>query len=451
MPYNALEKRLQYGRHVLRTCTPFKLMLTDPEARRGALIPALATHYACIYSGEGMPTGGFVYSKEKDDGGHRVVAINATGMEHRRHSLAFGEPITLEENDMAEVEEAASKVTIQSLWDQGARKYAWIGPGKRWPRGGFAYMFEEDAMNCMFPMLGSGERMDRTIMATSVKSRMLHAEPTSEEVQQWLKSESEQRLKWVRLPRCDRARMRSPEVTIARMGARGLLHPLVLHALWITPRRRLLCSAASRAIVQAAFERLTKYVGADIVLQSASLLGVSWLAKYTRSGDFEREVFQSTGVTAAALVIAFVCSRDTLIAICTFVGYWRRQWRWSYLARSRLFIVHLATHLILMIWMFACHLGHEVANAISGRPDGLYCVVEVDVDLPELGDLQARIPHLARRGGSLGGGRLHTHHVVLRTILRPCRVLPFAPRHRLSGYLVQSIPPRRLGRLRRAR
>lgn len=366
VPYVAVKKVLMYGRHKLRTSELFEVTLKDPELRRGALIPLSATHYACVYAGEGLSTGGFVYSRQTARGAHEVVAINGTGIEHRRHSLAFGKFQALTPRQAAEVEANAADITIPALWEHGARRYAWLGNACQ--NGAFAYLFEDPAMNRLFPLVGSGEIMDRTIMTTPVRSELLPLIPESEQVEKWLRSKSEQRWRWLRLPGCDRARMRSQEVTIARIKARGLLHPVVLHALWITPRRQSLCSVASRAIVHTAYKRVGRYVCVDLLLQSASLCGISWLARSTRSGEFGRDGFQATGVTPAALAVAFVSARDTLVAVCTFLGYWRRHWSWSYLIRNRLFLLHLAAHLSLLIWMLAGHLGHEVSTAVGGRP-----------------------------------------------------------------------------------
>lgn len=304
-----------------------------------------------------------VEGREHDDK-RQVLAINSTCVEHHRHALSFKPFKALTEKETETVEKLASGITIKSMKAQGALKYAWVGEKEvrgLGSHGGFAYIFKDPKMNRVFPLLGAREIIDRADMDSAISSRMLPPEPKSFDVQSWLNSRA-------RAQSCTEAlrktrMLRSQEITIARLRARGLLHPLVLRAIWTTPRRRALSTIASRAIVHQSYKITCRYVYADLLLQLVSLVAISVLAASIRSGDFERDGLESADLRVAIGVATCACMHDVARGISTFVGYLRRGWSKSYLSKGSRFFVHLVVHLSLMVRLYAGRNGSGDAGA----------------------------------------------------------------------------------------
>lgn len=352
-------RTLRYGGHTLRTSALHPVTLASPEHRRAALIPSSATRYACVYAGQGLPTGGFLYCA---GGSSRNLAINSTGLGQHRHALAFGPFKLLGPGSSDAVERLACEIADPNLLEQGARKDAWLGQGEvDGVDGGFAYIFEDPSINRVFPLLGSGEIVDRAHMTSCVRSSILPSAPNcSEDVQKWLGSKER-----IASGGKGARKQKSLEVTVARLRARGLLHPLVLRALWVTPRKEAVCSIAAKAIIRHAYKSVHDHVYAEISLQCVSLAGVSSLARSIRSGDFGDAGFQAAGATAAAVVVTCACTIETLRMLFILVGYSRRGWIKPYLTQCRPILLHLSMHFSLLVWMYACH---TEPHAEVGRP-----------------------------------------------------------------------------------
>ena len=126
---------------------------------------------------------------------------------------------------------------------------------------------------------------------------------------------------------------------VARLRVPNILHPIVLHGLAFTPRAQALDKIASKAIAQAAFEKLKGRIFRNIVFDVLSLIAISRITGAVRrntldsniNGDNWCPVGPTSCITAedyirvmvlrSFVIIVVVWIRNTLGEISLYYGY----------------------------------------------------------------------------------------------------------------------------------
>jgi len=300
--------------------------------RKAALIPLRATSFTYVQGKlPDFPVGGFLYIGK--DG--RPVAVNQITFHKSRYALKLAKFERLDAQASNDLYQRGFDITVADLREKGAIKYAWVGPSeklsknqKAGPAGGFAYLFErrEDGkpsnMDRLFNIEGAAEVVDRAQLNWNVNTALLDESATGDTIEHKLtKSISSATARSRKSQKHTRPHNRQDSpvqslnakddiaeagldvdvrqqanrdrsfagvpVNIGRMRFPGFLHPVLIHALSVTPRNEVLSTVPAQALATAAYMRARPSVLQAVALELGQIICLFHVATLVREPGIE--------------------------------------------------------------------------------------------------------------------------------------------------------------------
>eukprot|EP00929_Paragymnodinium_shiwhaense_P119221 TRINITY_DN91100_c0_g1_i1.p1 TRINITY_DN91100_c0_g1~~TRINITY_DN91100_c0_g1_i1.p1 ORF type:complete len:664 (-),score=44.35 TRINITY_DN91100_c0_g1_i1:153-2144(-) len=298
--------------------SPLYSITLDPQVMIFLTIPLRAVHFCYVHGPTEFSIGGFLYL----DGDLKPLALNQLSMTTADSAMIFKPCVEL--SDEARQDLDWYRMPLDSLHAAGCQQFAFVGPDKLLPGdvhsglGGFAYTFQQDgrlkvlffAISACGQLLQRGYLRRYAIMNTAVLDR--DAPPAV--IAQKLTRKPEWPLG------------HDQEVDVARMKV-PLMHPLLLHALTITPCKAALRTRAASAITSAAVRESRLEATIEFGMNALSLFCVSWLTR-TIGHDPPGATDEPDGWKRYICYLLIFCNwvKSLFMEVLLIVGHWKYGW-----------------------------------------------------------------------------------------------------------------------------